>query len=193
MFTFLMWWRVSSSCAQHEGMLKGKGIATFILNLGTKWKWAVSFMSQPLYTWRNSPAWQPEKNSPVLTEQEAGWTPELFLIFLWKRKISCHCHELNCVSVIVQPIAQSLYWLCCLDSFIKVDVIWDMDRTAAWWYGMMSFVVSSVESLVSTGQTVNIANCVPKLSFTTICAVGRILSRKQMFNSKCFIFQYINL
>jgi hypothetical protein len=28
-------------------------------------------------------------------------TPELFLIFLWKRKPSCPCHELNCVSAIV--------------------------------------------------------------------------------------------
>ena len=49
---------------------------------------------------------------------------------------------------------------------------------------MMNFVVSNVESLVSTGQTVNIANCVPKLSFTTIQAVCRILSRKQVFNTR---------
>jgi len=71
----------------HNGLRKGKiilfytmktnrasrGIAAFILDLGTRWMWAVSFMPQPLY---------PREVTLVPIEQEAGWATEpIWMIF----------------------------------------------------------------------------------------------------------------
>jgi hypothetical protein len=48
----------------HRG---SRGIAPLILNLGTKWRWEVNFTPRPLYS---------QEGTPVLIEQETGWTPE---------------------------------------------------------------------------------------------------------------------
>jgi len=45
------------------------GIAPLILDLGTRWRWAVSFTARPLY---------PRERALVLIGQEAGWAPEPF-------------------------------------------------------------------------------------------------------------------
>jgi len=43
---------------------RGRGeIAQFVLNLGARWKGVVNFM--------------PQERTPVPTEQEAGWVPDL--------------------------------------------------------------------------------------------------------------------
>jgi hypothetical protein len=42
----------------HEGVLGSGGIVLRILDLGTRWRWVVSFTPQPLYSQRNS-SWYP--------------------------------------------------------------------------------------------------------------------------------------
>jgi hypothetical protein len=44
-------------------------VASLIPNLDTKWRWVVNFSPQPLYL---------RENTPVPTEQEAGWDTEPF-------------------------------------------------------------------------------------------------------------------
>jgi len=44
-----------------------EGTAPCILNLGTRWRWVVSFMPQQLYSW--------QKNVEPI-QCKAGWTPE---------------------------------------------------------------------------------------------------------------------
>jgi hypothetical protein len=41
-----------------------RGINTLILDLGTRWRWGISFTHRPLY---------PLKKTPVSFEQEDGW------------------------------------------------------------------------------------------------------------------------
>jgi len=47
-------------------MLGSRVTAPPTLNLGSMWRWVVSFMPRPLY---------PRGRIPVLTEQETGWAP----------------------------------------------------------------------------------------------------------------------
>jgi hypothetical protein len=54
-----------------------RGMSPLILNLGTRWEWAVNFMPRPLYH---------RERNPVPVEQEAGWTPEL----IWKFFVAIH-------------------------------------------------------------------------------------------------------
>jgi len=42
----------------HEDVWGSESIAPHILNLGTRWRWVVIFMPQPLYPWGKSP-WYP--------------------------------------------------------------------------------------------------------------------------------------
>jgi len=39
----------------HEDIVGSGGIAPHILNLGTRWRQVVSFMTWPLYSWAKSP------------------------------------------------------------------------------------------------------------------------------------------
>jgi hypothetical protein len=54
------------------------GIALFILNLGTRWKWVANFTLQLLYL---------QERTPVPIEQEAGWATEVVWTF-WRREKS---------------------------------------------------------------------------------------------------------
>jgi len=60
-----------------------RGTTSLIFNLGTRWKWVVSFMTRPFYLRRRSPWW------PL---KVGGWVgPRSSLYVLEKRKISCPC------------------------------------------------------------------------------------------------------
>jgi hypothetical protein len=61
-------------------------IAPYIVNLGTRWRWAVSFTPRPLY---------PLRKAPIPIRWEAGWTPEPIRTRWWKEKNpSCPFHSL---------------------------------------------------------------------------------------------------
>jgi hypothetical protein len=58
-----------------------RGIAPFILNLGTRWTWVVSIKTQPLY---------PPGQEKTSTHWKEGWVgPRAGLYILEKIKISC--------------------------------------------------------------------------------------------------------
>ena len=57
------------------------GVALFIVNLGTVWKWVVNFTPRHLYPW---------KRTPVPISLEPWLVPEPFWT-LWKKKIACVC------------------------------------------------------------------------------------------------------
>jgi hypothetical protein len=73
------------------------GIAPRILNLGTRWRWVVSFTPRPLY---------PRERAPG-TDWIGGWVgPRAVLDAVVKRKIPSSLRELNLRTPIVQPVAQ---------------------------------------------------------------------------------------
>jgi hypothetical protein len=73
------------------------GIVPHLLDLGTRWKWVVSFTSQPLYPQRKSPG----------THWIGGWVgPRAVLDMVVKRKIPSPHWEWNRRTLIVQPVAQ---------------------------------------------------------------------------------------
>jgi hypothetical protein len=57
------------------------GIAPLILNLGTRWRWVVSFTPRPLYHRDRIPA-------------PSGWAPQPVWTF-WREKISFSYHDSN--------------------------------------------------------------------------------------------------
>jgi hypothetical protein len=57
---------------RHEGVLGSGGIAPFILGLGTRWRWVVSFT--------------PRKEPLIPTGKESGWAPEPVWTRWWKEK-----------------------------------------------------------------------------------------------------------
>jgi hypothetical protein len=69
------------------------------LDLGTSWRWVVSFKPLPLYTRGNSPS--------VPIGQEAGWAPEPVWT-MWRRENFCPHRDSNFHPSVVQPVA-SLY------------------------------------------------------------------------------------
>jgi hypothetical protein len=56
------------------------GYSSNLLDLGTRWRWAVSFTPLPLYP--------PGKEPPVPIGQKAEWAPESVWT-LWRRENSC--------------------------------------------------------------------------------------------------------
>jgi len=46
---------LSCQCACPEDIRLSGGIAPRILNLGTRWRWVVSFTTEPLYSWERTP------------------------------------------------------------------------------------------------------------------------------------------
>jgi hypothetical protein len=49
---------VLNQAPRHEGVLESEGIAPRILDLGSRWRWVVSFTPRPLYSQGKSP-WYP--------------------------------------------------------------------------------------------------------------------------------------
>jgi hypothetical protein len=60
--------RYSCACPCYEGIDRGTGIAALILNIGTRWKQSVNFMSKVHYSW---------ERTLVPTEWKARWAAEL--------------------------------------------------------------------------------------------------------------------
>jgi hypothetical protein len=90
---------------RHENVLGSGGIAQRILNLGTRWRWVISFTLRPLYS---------RKESPVPIGLEAGWASEL----VWtggRREISLPCtcwgSNLDCPPRSLVAILTELPWL----------------------------------------------------------------------------------
>ena len=79
--------------AHFEGIREKRDIAPILLNPGTRWRWMVSFMSQPI----NPPL--PTFHSreiALCTHWILGWLgPRADLDFLRRKKKSCPCQELN--------------------------------------------------------------------------------------------------
>ena len=63
------------------------------------------------------------KYPAALTEVETGWSPVTLRPLKEKKKFSCHCQESNHFSLVVQPVDQSLYWLCYPSSVQRTQVI----------------------------------------------------------------------
>jgi hypothetical protein len=62
------------------------GIAPCFLDLGTRWKWVVSFTPWPLY---------PSGKDPLVpTGQEAGWAPELLWTRWWRENVAIYLSEI---------------------------------------------------------------------------------------------------
>jgi hypothetical protein len=63
-----------------------RGIAPFVLNLGTSQRSVVNFIS-----------WVPyyQERTLVPIEEEVGWSPELVWTVFGEEKISCLCRYLN--------------------------------------------------------------------------------------------------
>jgi len=60
------------NCApRHEGILGSGGIAPLILDLGTRWRWVVSFTPRPLYPQEKSP-WYPLDRSLCGLQSRSG-------------------------------------------------------------------------------------------------------------------------
>jgi hypothetical protein len=84
-------YRMTSACLcfnsapRHEGVLKGGGIALRILDLGTRWRWVVSFTPQPLYTKEGVPG----------THSIGGWMGPRAGLDTVKRKIPNPCRDSN--------------------------------------------------------------------------------------------------
>jgi hypothetical protein len=93
-------WSVSLCLTKHHAMRTywgSGGIATHILDLGTRWRWVVSFTIRQLY---------PQKKVPG-THWIGGWVgPRAVLDMVVKRKIPIHRWESNPRTPIVQPVAQ---------------------------------------------------------------------------------------
>jgi hypothetical protein len=79
----------------HEGVLGSGDIAPCILDLGTRWRWVVSFMPQPLYPQGKSP-WYPLDRRLGGAQGQSGHSSE--------DKNSQPLPELN--PLIIQPAAQ---------------------------------------------------------------------------------------
>jgi hypothetical protein len=70
----------------HEGVLGNGGIAPRILDLGTRWRWVVSFTPLPPYPWERAPG----------TLWIGGWVgPRAGMDAVVKRKIPSHCRNSN--------------------------------------------------------------------------------------------------
>jgi hypothetical protein len=96
----------------HEGVWGSGGVTTRILNLGTRWKWVVSFTSRPLYPWRSpwcrligswvDPWWWQRNKCPSLRPGRSARTWHFVcgsgtrLILLWislrRRRFIDHIH-----------------------------------------------------------------------------------------------------
>jgi hypothetical protein len=71
---------------RHEGVLGSGGIAPRILDLGTIWRWVVSFTPRPLY---------PKERAPG-THWIGGWVgPRAVLDAVVKRKVPSPCRDSN--------------------------------------------------------------------------------------------------
>jgi hypothetical protein len=88
---------VLNKARRHEGILGSGGIAPCILDLGTRWRWVVSFMPRLL---------SPQGRAPG-TYWIGDWVgPRVVLDMMVKREITSPCWELNPRIPIIQPIAQ---------------------------------------------------------------------------------------
>jgi hypothetical protein len=88
---------VFNQAPRHEGVLGSGGIAPCILDLGTRWRWVVSFTPRSLYPQGKS-LWCP---------LDRGWVgPRAVLDAVVKRKIPSPRQESNPRTPIVQPVAQ---------------------------------------------------------------------------------------
>jgi hypothetical protein len=102
--------KLSLCLTQHHAMntyWDSGSIAPRILDLGTRWKWVVSFTPRPLYTQGNSPG----------THWIGGWVgPRAVLDAVVKRKIPSPRRESKPRTPVVQPVAQryagSNIWIC---------------------------------------------------------------------------------
>jgi hypothetical protein len=72
------------------------------LNLGIRWRWAVSFTPQMLYTWGNKPLYLLDSRLGG-SQRESG--------HMEKKKISCPLPAIKLPFVSCQPCRHSLYWM----------------------------------------------------------------------------------
>jgi hypothetical protein len=88
---------VLNQASRHEDVLGSGGIAPRILDIGTRWRWVVSFRPRPLY---------PRERAPG-THWIGGWVgPKAVLDTVMKRKIPSPRRESNPRIPIVQLVAQ---------------------------------------------------------------------------------------
>jgi hypothetical protein len=80
----------------HEGICGSGRIDTLFLDLGTSWRWVVSFKPRPLHP--------RGKEHPVPIVKEVGWAPEPVWT-TWRSANSCPKRDLNSDPLAVQPVA----------------------------------------------------------------------------------------
>jgi hypothetical protein len=81
-------------------------------DLGSRWRWVVSFTPRPLYPQGKSP-WYPSDRRLSGSQSRSGRDEEE------KKSFHFTCRELNPV---VQPVAESLYWLSYPSLYIQMDL-----------------------------------------------------------------------
>jgi hypothetical protein len=87
---------------RYEGTWGKCSVVTLRLDLGTRWRWVVNFMSQPVYPWKKIPCNRLNRRLAG-PQRRFGWFVELKNLF-FSRDNSCHpAHSLV-------NITTELYW-----------------------------------------------------------------------------------
>jgi hypothetical protein len=124
---------LTNSALRHEGVWGSGYIDPYFLDLGTSWRWVVSFTPRPLYPRGKSPRYPLDRR---LGGPESVWTT-------WRRENSWPNRDSNSYSSVVQPVASRYtdYAILAPGNLIKSRLYFDGNEisTKHTWYNQFPF------------------------------------------------------